>query len=183
MIFAKTKLPGAFVIDLARHEDDRGFFARSWCRQEFEEQGLNPRLVQCNVSYNKRRGTLRGMHYQAQPYEEAKVVRCTRGAVYDVIIDLRADSATYLRWEGVELSAENRRMIYVPEGCAHGFQTLEDGVEIFYQMTEAYHPEYARGVRWNDPAFQIRWPDDAPIISERDSSYPDFVPARVHGVR
>jgi dTDP-4-dehydrorhamnose 3,5-epimerase len=183
MIFAKIGVPGAFVIDLERREDERGFFARSWCRAEFDEQGLNPRLVQCSVSFNKKRGTLRGMHYQAQPYEEAKLVRCTRGAVYDVIVDLRADSPAYLRWEAVELTEDNHRMLYVPEGCAHGFQSLEDGTEIFYQMSETYRPEYARGVRWNDPSFGIRWPEEERIISARDNGYPDFVPARLDRVR
>jgi dTDP-4-dehydrorhamnose 3,5-epimerase len=183
MIFAETRLPGAFVVDLERREDERGFFARSWCQREFEAHGLNARLVQCNVSHNKMRGTLRGMHYQVKPYEEAKVVRCTRGAMYDVIIDLRADSPRYLQWEAVELTEENRRMIYVPEGCAHGFQTLEAGTEVFYQMSEAFQPEYARGVRWNDPAFGIRWPDDDRVISARDNSYPDFVPERLSKVR
>ena len=183
MIFAETALPGAFVIDLEKREDERGFFARSWCQQEFKEHGLSPRLVQCSVSFNKRRGTLRGMHYQAKPYEEAKLVRCTRGAVYDVIIDLRADSRTYLRWEAVELNEDNRRMLYVPEGVAHGFQTLEDGTEVFYQMSEAYRPEYARGVRWNDAAFGIRWPAEDRTISARDRGYPDFVPEGLHRVR
>ena len=182
MIFAETEFRGAFVIELERREDERGFFARSWCQQEFEERGLNPRLVQCNVSFNKLRGTLRGVHYQANPYEEAKLVRCTRGAVYDVIIDLRPESRTYLRWAAVELNEENRRALYVPEGLAHGFQTLEDGTEVFYQMSEAYRPEYARGVRWNDPAFRIRWPLERRIISARDRGYPDFAPERLHRV-
>ncbi len=183
MIFTSTRLPGGFVVDLERLEDERGFFARSWCQQEFGARGLNPRLIQCNVSFNKKRGTLRGMHYQAKPYAEAKLVRCTRGAVYDVIIDLRGDSPAYLQWDAVELTEENRRMVYVPEGCAHGFQTLVDGAEVFYQMSEMYRPEYARGVRWNDPAFGIRWPEAERIISAHDDSYPDFVPEPVHRVR
>ena len=176
MLFAETKLPGAFVIDLELREDERGFLARSWCQREFEERGLNPRLVQCNVSFNKKRGTLRGMHYQAKPYEEAKLIRCTRGAVYDVIIDLRPDSPTYLRWEAGELNEHTHRMLYIPEGCAHGFQTLEDSTEVFYQMSEIYQPESARGVRWDDPAFGIPWPEGPRIISVRDQSFPDFVP-------
>lgn len=183
MIFVETALPGAFVIEMDRRDDERGFFARSWCQQEFKDRGLNPRLVQCNVSFNKKRGTLRGMHYQAKPYEEAKLVRCTRGALYDVIIDLRAGSPTYLQWEAVELTEQNRRMLYIPEGCAHGFQTLEDGTEVFYQMSEAHRPAYARGVRWNDPAFGIHWPDGERVISARDNAYPNFVPEQLHRVR
>ena len=174
MIFNETKLKGAFVIDIEPFEDERGFFARSWCRKEFEAHGLNPDLVQCNISFNKKKGTLRGMHYQAPPHEEAKLVRCTMGAIYDVIIDLRNNSETYKKWIACELSAENRRMLYVPAGCAHGFQTLEDNTEVFYQMSEFYHPECATGVRWNDPAFSIDWPDDVRLISARDKCYKDF---------
>ncbi len=171
-------LPGAYLIDLERLEDERGFFARSWCSREFETHGLNPRTLQCNVSFNRTRGTLRGMHYQADPYGEAKLVRCTAGALYDVVVDLRPASPTFMRWQAVELTAESHRMVYVPEGCAHGFQTLADNTEVFYQMSELYRPEYARGVRWDDPAFGIRWPDGERIISARDRSYPDFVPGR-----
>ena len=174
MIFAPTALPGAFVIEMEKREDARGFFARSWCVREFEEHGLNPRLVQCNVSFNRAKGTLRGMHYQAAPREEAKLVRCTRGAIHDVILDLRPDSPAYLRHVAVELSALNHRMLYVPEGCAHGFQTLTDDAEIFYQMSEVYSPDHARGVRWNDPAFGLPWPQDDRIIVDRDRDYPDF---------
>ena len=156
MIFTETRLAGAYLIEPERIEDERGFFARTWCRDEFERHGLNPRLVQCNVSYNARRGTLRGMHYQAKPHEEAKLVRCTRGAIYDVIVDLRPDSPTYRQWVAAELTAENRRMLYIPEGFAHGFQTLADETEVFYQMSELFHPESARGVRmttrpWGSP--------------------------------
>ncbi|MCK5398353.1 MAG: dTDP-4-dehydrorhamnose 3,5-epimerase family protein, partial [Thermoplasmata archaeon] len=140
MIFTETRLKGAFIIDIEPIEDDRGFFARSWCRNEFEKHGLNPDLVQCNISFNKKKGTLRGMHYQTAPHEESKLVRCTRGSLFDVIIDLREDSGTYKKWFGIELSAENRRMIYMPGGFAHGFQTLEDNTEVFYQMTEFYYP-------------------------------------------
>lgn len=174
MIFVETALKGAFVIEPERREDERGFFARSWCQREFETHGLNARLAQCNVSFSKRRGTLRGMHYQAAPYREAKLIRCTRGAIHDVIIDLRTDSPTFKRHVVVVLEPESRRMVYVPEGFAHGFQTLEDGTEVFYQLSEFYAPDHARGVRWNDPAFGIRWPDDERTISERDRSYPDF---------
>jgi len=177
VIFTPLRIPGAYVIDLERREDERGFFARSWCREEFEAHGLNPTVVQCNVSFNRRKGTLRGLHYQALPFAEAKSVRCTRGAVFDVIVDIRPDSPTYLRWEAVVLTGENRRMVYVPEGCAHGFQTLEDDSEVFYLMSQAYKPEYARGIRWDDPAIRIEWPPAAErIISKRDRSYPDFVP-------
>ena len=174
MIFKETKLKGAYIIELEPLEDERGFFARSCCQKEFEEHGLNPRIVQCNISYNKRKGTLRGMHYQVAPYEEAKLVSCIRGAIYDVIIDLKEHSPTYRQWFAVELTAENYRMLYVPEGFAHGFQTLKDDTVVFYQMSEFYHPECARGVRWNDPAFGIDWPLRHPILSERDQGYLDF---------
>ena len=153
MIFTETKLKGAFIIDLEPIQDERGLFARTWCKKEFEDHGLNPNLVQCNTSFNKKKGTLRGMHYQAAPYEEAKLVRCTMGAIYDVIIDIRQGSKTYMQLFACELTAENRKMLYVPEGFAHGFQTLEDNTEVFYQMSEFYHPDYAKGIRWNDSAF------------------------------
>lgn len=174
MIFRETPLSGAYVIDLERHSDERGFFARTWCRREFEEHGLNPRLVQCNISYNKTRGTLRGMHYQAPPHEEAKLVRCTRGRIYDVIIDLRSDEPTYTDSFGITLCDEKRRALYVPEGFAHGFLTLDDDTEVFYQMSEFYAPEAARGVRYDDPAFGIDWPAPVQCIKERDRNYPDF---------
>jgi dTDP-4-dehydrorhamnose 3,5-epimerase len=174
MIFQDIKLRGAVEINLELKPDERGFFARTWCQEEFEKSGLNPRLVQCSVSFNSRKGTLRGIHYQAAPYAEAKLVRCTRGAVYDVVIDLRPESPTFKKWVAVVLAAEKRNMVYVPEGCAHGFLTLEDECEIFYQMSEFYHPEAARGVRWDDPAFQITWPEKVEVISERDRTYPDF---------
>lgn len=175
MIFTETPLKGAYVIDPERREDERGFFARTWCRREFEARGLDPGLAQCNISFNRKRGTLRGMHYQIAPRAEAKVVRCTAGTVYDVIVDLRADSSTFKQWFAVELSFDNRRMLYIPGGMAHGFLTLTDGAEVFYQMSESYAPEYARGVRWNDPAFGVRWPQEVTMISERDRLYPDFV--------
>lgn len=171
MIFEETKLKGAYVINIEPIEDERGFFARSFCQKEFEQLGLNPCVAQCNISFNKKKGTLRGMHYQAAPHEEAKLVSCVKGSIYDVIIDLRPGSITYCQWVSVELSAENHKMLYIPEGFAHGFQTLEDNTEVFYQMSEFYHPESARGVRWNDPAFGIEWPSAELIISEKDSTY------------
>jgi dTDP-4-dehydrorhamnose 3,5-epimerase len=175
MIFTETALRGAYISEPERIEDERGFFARTWCEREFEAHGLNSKLVQCNISFNKRKGTLRGMHYQIAPNEEAKLVRCTRGAIYDVIIDLRPGSPTFTKHVPVTLTAENRRMLYIPEGFAHGFQTLEDRTEVSYQMSEYYVPEYGRGVRWNDPAFGIQWPLPVTIISDRDRTYPDFL--------
>jgi dTDP-4-dehydrorhamnose 3,5-epimerase len=175
MIFTETKLKGAYLIEPERLEDERGFFARTFCVQEFEAHGLNPSVVQCSVSYNKKKGTLRGMHYQAAPHGEVKVVRCTRGSIYDVIIDLRPDSATFKQWVAVELTADNRWMLYIAEGFAHGFQTLEDDTEVFYQMSESYAPQSACGVRWNDPLFQINWPTDERTISTKDQSYIDFI--------
>lgn len=175
MIFTETPLHGALVIEPQRVEDVRGFFARTWCTDEFAAHGLNGRLVQCSISWNARRGTLRGMHYQIAPRAEAKLVRCTSGAIYDVIIDLRPESSTYTQWFGVELSKENHRALYVPEGFAHGFQTLTDDSEVLYQMSEFYAPEYARGVRWNDQTFGIVWPEmDERIISSRDQQFADF---------
>lgn len=171
MIFTETKLKGAYIIELKPMADERGFFARSWCQQEFEAHGLNPNLVQCNISFNKKKGILRGMHYQVAPHEEAKLVRCTKGAIYDVIIDLRPDSSTIKQWIAVELTAENYKMLYIPEGIAHGFQSLADNTEVFYQMSAFYYPECARGVRWDDPAFKIEWPENERIISEKDLQY------------
>lgn len=179
MIFKETRLKGAYIIELERLEDERGFFARSFCRKEFEKHGLNPRVAQCNISHNKKKGTLRGMHYQVAPHEEAKLVSCIRGAIYDVIIDLRPDSTTYCQWFAVELTAEDCKMLYVPEGLAHGFQTLEDDTLVFYQMSEFYHPERARGVRWDDSTFEIGWPEvSRRIVSDKDQSYLDFVKDR-----
>lgn len=174
MIFKKAGLEGAWVVDLERHEDERGFFARSWCCREFEAQGLDTALVQCNISFNAKRGTLRGMHFQAAPCEETKLVRCTAGSIYDVIVDVRANSSTYCRHFGVELNSRNRTMLYVPKGFAHGFLTLEDETEVFYQMSEYFAPEHARGFRWDDPAFAIPWPAEVRVISERDRTYPDY---------
>jgi dTDP-4-dehydrorhamnose 3,5-epimerase len=174
MNFVAAGLSGLYVIEPQRIEDDRGFFARTFCEEEFAAHGLKPHFVQCNISFNARKGTLRGMHFQAEPHAEAKLVRCTQGAIFDVAVDLIKDSPTYLQWKGFELSAENRRMLYLPEGYAHGFQTLADNCEVFYQMSENYHPASARGARWNDPAFAIVWPLQSPIISARDAGYPDF---------
>ena len=176
MRFLETKLPGAWVIELEEIADHRGFFARAWCQRELEAQGLVGRLAQMNFSKNLRLGTLRGMHYQVQPHAEVKLVRCIRGALYDVIVDLRPDSATYLQSLGVELSAENRRMLYVPEGFAHGFQTLVDDTEALYQVSEFYMPQAERGARYDDAAFGIAWPLPVAVISEKDASWPDFQP-------
>jgi dTDP-4-dehydrorhamnose 3,5-epimerase len=174
MIFVETPLKGAFVIEPEPIEDERGLFARTWCRRELEARGLDTRIAQCNTSFNKRKGTLRGMHYQVPPAAETKHVRCIRGSLYDVIIDLRPSSPTVGRYFAVTLTAENRKSLYVPAGFAHGFQTLEDGTEVFYQMSVPYSAANARGVRWDDPAFGIRWPDDDRTILERDRKYPDF---------
>ena len=174
MIFHATKLPGAFLIELERKEDERGFFARAWCENEFAEHHLEGKIVQCNISFNKKRGTLRGMHFQSHPHAETKVIRCTRGSIYDVIVDLRPESPQYKQYLSVILSAEARSMLYIPKGFAHGFQTLEDETEVFYYMSEHYAPHAAKGFRWNDPAFKISWPDPVRIISEKDCSYPDF---------
>ena len=174
MEFRKTRLPEVLEIRIQPQFDERGFFARTWCRDEFQVQGLNPRLVQCSISYNKHKGTLRGMHYQVEPFWEAKLVRCTSGSIYDVAIDMRNESPTYREWVGLVLSAKERNMLYIPEGFAHGFLTLEDNTEIFYQMSEGYHPEAARGVRWDDAVFQIRWPEPIRVISERDRMLRDF---------
>jgi len=176
MLFKETKLKGAYIIEPERLEDSRGFFSRVWCKKEFEAHGLNLGLVQCNISFNKKRGTLRGMHYQLSPYEEAKLVRCTMGAIFDVIIDLRPKSATYLEWIGVELTADNRKMLYVPEEFAHGYQTLMPNTEVFYQVSQFYSKEFESGVRWNDPAFGIEWPEtENIIISDKDRDWPDYV--------
>lgn len=175
MKFIETPLDGAYIIEIEAIEDERGSFARSWCQKEFAQHGLNSRIVQCNISFNKKRGTLRGMHFQVEPFAEAKLVRCTRGAIFDVIIDLRENSHSLKKWFAVELNESNQRMLYIPKGFAHGFQTLEDNTEVFYQMSEFYYPEYQRGVRWNDHFFSIRWPDGERIISKKDQEYPDFV--------
>jgi dTDP-4-dehydrorhamnose 3,5-epimerase len=172
MNFTKTALEGAFIIEPELLRDERGFFASTWSQQEFAGQGLHAPLVQANVSLNIRRGTLRGMHFQISPHQEAKLVRCTAGSIFDVIIDLRKDSPTFHQWVGVELSGSNRLLLYVPEGFAHGFQTLADNTEVAYQISEYYHPDSARGVRWDDPAFGIKWPLPVTVISERDRNHP-----------
>lgn len=174
MIFNKTEFNGVFIIEIEKQIDERGFFARTWDKKKFEEYGLNSKLVQCNVSFNKKKGVLRGMHYQITPYEEAKLIRCTKGKIFDVIIDLRPKSNTFRQWFGVEISDENYKILYVPEGFAHGFQTLEDNTEVFYQMSEIYMPDYVRGIRYNDSIFDIKWPITPAIISEKDRIYPSF---------
>jgi len=174
MRFIETKLRGAYFIEPDPVGDERGLFARTFCRREFEEHGLDPTATQCSVSYNEKRGTLRGMHYQLAPHEETKLVRVTRGAAYDVVVDLRPDSPTCCGWVGCELTAQNRRMVYVPKGCAHGFVTLADCTELCYQISVFYEPASARGVRWDDPAFGIDWPLVPGVISERDRSYQDY---------
>jgi dTDP-4-dehydrorhamnose 3,5-epimerase len=173
--FTPLSLNGAYRIDPERREDERGFFATTWCAREFGVHGLSTCAVQCNISFNAKRGTLRGMHYQIAPYEQAKLVRCTAGAIYDVLLDLRPASPTYKQWVAAELTADNRRMVYVPEGFAHGFQALTDGAEVFYQMSQFYDADAGRGVRWNDVAFRIVWPIDPPVvIAARDAACPDF---------
>ncbi len=174
MIFCETTLKGAFTLQPERLEDERGFFARSWCEREFEAHSLNTKVVQCNISFNKKRGTLRGMHFQKVPHEEVRLVRCTMGAIYDVIVDIRPLSKTFKQWYSIELTANNRKILYIPEGFAHGFITLEKDTEVFYQMSEFYAPESASGVRWNDPAFKIIWPIETTVISEKDEKFPDF---------
>ena len=174
MIFIETKLSGAFLIDLDRREDVRGYFARVFCAEEFSAKGLNSQVAQCSISFNRHKGTLRGMHWQAAPKAEAKLIRVTWGAIHDVIVDLRPDSPTRLQHVAVELTADNRRMLYIPEGLAHGFQTLADSTEVSYQMSEFFAPACARGARWNDPAFKIAWPLHDPIMNDRDRSWPDF---------
>ena len=172
MIFQATALAGVWIVEPEPATDERGFFARTWCRQEFAARGLNPGLAQCSVSWNEARGTLRGMHYQAAPHAEAKLVRCTRGAIHDVALDVRRGSPTFGRWIAAELTADNRRMLYVPAGVAHGFQTLADGSEVFYQISEFHHPESARGVRWDDRRCAIVWPVRPVIVSPRDAALP-----------
>ncbi len=174
MQFTPVRISGVFTLELERHEDERGFFARTFCQREFGEHGLNRCVAQCSISFNHKRGTLRGMHYQVAPHEEAKLIRCIGGAIYDVIIDLRPQSPTFRHWIALELSAENGRALYVPEGFAHGFETLADDTEVFYQIFEFHDPACARGLRWNDPAFSIFWPVTPRVISERDATYPDF---------
>jgi dTDP-4-dehydrorhamnose 3,5-epimerase len=174
MVFTLTDIEGVLAIDVEKQEDERGFFARSWCRRDFSAHGISAEFAQSSVSFNRSRGTLRGLHYQAAPHEETKLVRCTQGVIYDVIVDLRPSSSTFLRHVGVVLSADNHRALYVPEGCAHGFLTLSDDVEVLYHMSQFYEPAAALGVRWDDPQFGISWPEPVRIIAERDRTYPDF---------
>ncbi len=174
MLFTETSIKGAYIIELEKRADARGFFARSWCSQEFAEHNLNPNIVQVNIGFNIQKGTLRGIHYQAAPYEETKLVRCTSGAIYDVVVDLRPDSPTHKQWMGVELTAENYKMLYIPEGCGHGYQTLVDNTEIQYLTSQFYCREAARGVRFDDPAFGIRWPLPIHIISEQDQNWSNY---------
>jgi dTDP-4-dehydrorhamnose 3,5-epimerase len=177
MRFIPSPLPGVFSIEPELRTDERGFFARTWCREEFAAAGIAANWVQSNVSFNARAGTLRGMHWQGTPFEEVKLVRCTMGAAYDVVLDARPESATFRQWVAFEISAENRRAVYIPGGYAHGFQTLCDATELLYFMSEYYHPEAARGVRWDDPSFGIAWPTyEARIIAARDLAFPDFSP-------
>jgi dTDP-4-dehydrorhamnose 3,5-epimerase len=174
MIFQEAELKGVFIIDPEREEDERGFFARTWCQEEFKSHGLNPVWVQDNLSFNKKKGTLRGLHYQTEPHGEIKLVRCTMGSIYDAVVDLRRNSPSFRQWLAIELSAENRKMLYIPKGFAHGYQTLTDHTEVFYQMSESYHPESARGVKWNDPAFGIHWPKGERILSDQDRGFQNF---------
>ena len=175
MIFSETKLAGVYHLAPQRFEDERGFFAPSFRANEFADRGLASVFVENNISYSMKRGTLRGMHYQASPHGQAKLIRCTRGAIFDVAVDLRPDSATFKQWIGVELTAENRFMVYVPADCGHGFQTLVDDTEVFYMVSQPYAPESSRGVRWNDSSFGIEWPEVGPrVLIERDQAYPDF---------
>jgi dTDP-4-dehydrorhamnose 3,5-epimerase len=177
MRFTETSVMGGYIVEPQPRSDERGFFARLWCQQEFAERGLTAAFVQCNDSFSRDRGTLRGLHYQAPPYQEVKLVRCVKGSVFDVMVDLRPDSATYLRWFGLELSAENRTMLYVPEGCAHGYLTLEENSEVVYPVSQFYHPEVERGVRWNDLTFGIDWPEPGVrAVSAKDQAWPDYTP-------
>ena len=174
MIFKKTKISGVYLLEPERLTDERGFFARMWCQSEFTEHEIDPRIVQCNLSFNPHQGTLRGMHYQRAPHEETKIVRCSMGAIFDVALDLRRDSPTFKQWVGAPLTAENREMLVIPPGCAHGYLTLAHNTEVFYQMSACYAPTHGAGVRWNDPAFGIQWPGVVTTIADRDRDYPDF---------
>lgn len=175
MIFTETKLKGVFVIQAEKIEDERGFFARMWCEKEFKAHGLSPNLAQISVAFNKKKGTIRGMHYQKPPHEEAKLVYCTKGKIYDVVVDLRPASKTFKDWFSIEIQSTDYKIVYVPRGCAHGYQTLEDNTDVIYQMSTFFMPEYYAGVRWNDPAFKIKWPyPDDVITSKKDRDYLDF---------
>lgn len=174
MIFTETSLKGAFVIEIKKLEDERGFFGRSWCKKEMEDHGLNGNVVQANTSLSKKKGTMRGFHFQRHPHEETKLIRCTRGAIYDVIVDLRKDSPTYLQWFGIELTEDNYKMVYIPENFAHGFLTLTDNAEVYYLVTNPYTPNAEGGIRHDDPALNINWPIPVTVVSEKDQSHPDF---------
>jgi len=174
MIFRELDFDGVYIIDLEKIVDNRGFFARAWDEKRFQGKGLDSNLVQCNISFNKKKGTVRGLHYQGSPYEEAKFVRCVKGKVYEVFVDLRKDSKTFLKWDGIELDSEKLTCLYVPEGFALGFQTLEDNTELFYQMSQFYKPDYSRGIIWNDKNLKIKWPIKMTIISEKDLSLPNL---------
>ncbi len=179
MIFHETSLRGSYVLEMEKVEDERGFFARTWCNEELEAQNLDTNLAQCSLSFNRYKGTLRGMHFQVPPHAETKLVWCTKGAIFDVIVDIRAHSNTYLSWVGVELTEENLKMVYIPKGFAHGFQTLVDNSEVFYFVSDAYCPEAGRGMHWDDPAIQISWPQvETRVISERDQNWPMFIPGQ-----
>ena len=174
MIISKCNLPGEYILEPEKVEDERGFFANSWHEKEIKKNGLEPKLRECNISFNKKKGTIRGLHYQVSPYQQIKLIRCTRGRIFDVALDLRPISPTFLKWSSIELSSENYKMHLIPEGCAHGFQTLEDNSELFYQMTQFYMPKYTNGVKWNDKSFEISWPLEPTIISKKDSLWPSF---------
>ena len=176
MIFKETRFESVYIVEIEKHTDDRGFFGRTWCKDEFEAHGLNAGVLQSNIAFSKFRGTLRGLHYQDEPYAEAKLIRCIKGSLYDVIVDLRPQSATYTQWLATELTEDNYKMIYVPEGFAHGYQTLEDNTEIFYQVSQIYSPEFERGIRFNDPLLRIQWPGDIRTISDKDLSWKDYLP-------
>ncbi len=171
MIFTETKIKGVYFIDPEFQNDDRGFFARSFCKDEFRNHGLETDIVQCSISFNKKKGTLRGMHYQSPPFEETKIVSCPKGSIFDVAVDLRTNSPTYGKWVGTDLNDKNCKMMYIPKGCAHGFQTLKENSMVYYQMTEFFHPEAAHGVKWNDPRFKIEWPIQDLIMSNKDDSF------------
>lgn len=176
MRFMETEVEGAWLVDPERFDDERGFFARTWGAEDLRQAGLDASLNQASVSFNHKKGTLRGMHFQRAPHSETKVVRCTMGSMFDVVLDLRPESPTHLKWHGEVLSSENRRALYIPKGCAHGFITLEDATEVFYMISDPYVPEAGAGVRWNDPVFDIRWPTEVAVLNERDASYPDYRP-------
>jgi dTDP-4-dehydrorhamnose 3,5-epimerase len=176
MIVTETDIERLKINDIEPHRDNRGFFARAFCKEEFAKNNLESEIIQCNLSHNIQKGTLRGMHYQIPPHEEIKMVRCTKGTIFDVAVDLRENSPTYLKWRGFEIRADNYSMLYIPRGCAHGYQTLEDDTTVFYMVTEPFHPESERGIRWNDPTITIKWPLPVSFISDKDNNYSDFIP-------